>query len=172
MIFQNRCAQTVWPGFGRTCGRDQSKADDALWAPIEAGATHAATVHAVVQAEIALWGRTGCTFDAQGVGHCETGDCGGVICATEVNVLPADATMYAHYIGYRSGYNLPMTVDGACCGPRACSYDLKSCPADAQVLGGASVIGCKADCDVAGACCRLSPNGCYGGGDITVTFCP
>lgn len=171
VVFRNHCAETVWPGFGRVDGLDQSKADPDISSPLEPGVTRSSTVHSVVLVGIALWGRTGCTFDAQGKGHCQTGDCGAAICPTVVNQLPFDATLYDFEYGFRSGYNLPMSVDGTCCGVRECSSDLNSCPVDSRVFGETGVVACKAFCPNGGACCHYS-NGCYGGGDVTVTFCP
>ena len=38
--------------------------------------------------------RTGCTFDAAGLGHCEVGDCGGrLACDGNANVMPSDHTV-------------------------------------------------------------------------------
>jgi Thaumatin family len=170
--FQNRCDQTIWPGFGRVDGLDQSVAAPELWSPIEPGADHAVTVQSIVFAGIALWPRTGCVFDAQGVGHCQTGDCGGAICPTVVNQLPLDATLYGFEYGYESGFNLPMSIDSACCGVRSCSSDLNDCPSGSRVQGAAGVVACKAFCPDGGACCHTYSNGCYGGGDVVVTFCP
>ncbi|KAB1215590.1 Pathogenesis-related protein R major form [Morella rubra] len=64
---RNECPYTVWaaasPGGGRRLDRGQS------WTINVAPGTAMARI----------WGRTNCNFDGSGRGHCQTGDCGGVL---------------------------------------------------------------------------------------------
>jgi hypothetical protein len=41
-----------------------------------------------------FWGRTGCVFNSQGTGHCETGDCGGKFQCTGWGTIPATLAEY------------------------------------------------------------------------------
>lgn len=67
-----------------------------------------------------IWGRTGCTFDAAGKGHCQTGDCGGVFQCSSSGATPAtlaELTLDAwsgldfYDVSMVDGANLPMYIN-------------------------------------------------------------
>ncbi|KAF2297774.1 hypothetical protein GH714_002714 [Hevea brasiliensis] len=68
---RNNCPYTVWaaasPGGGRRLDKGQT------WElNVPAGTSMAR-----------IWGRTNCNFDGSGKGHCQTGDCGGILACHE-----------------------------------------------------------------------------------------
>ncbi|XP_073107604.1 thaumatin-like protein [Elaeis guineensis] len=102
----NNCPYTVWaaavPGGGRQLDRGQS------W-PINVnpGTTGGR-----------VWARTGCSFDGNGNGHCQTGDCGGKLACTAYGGSPpstlAEFTLNQFQnldfidISLVDGFNVPM----------------------------------------------------------------
>ncbi|KAM1127072.1 hypothetical protein ACFX2B_041667 [Malus domestica] len=121
-----------------------------------------------------IWARTGCTFDEQGAGTCQTGDCGGRLeCGGSGATPPASLFEITLGIGNGldfydvsivDGYNLPLIAAprgmfGAC-NATGCASDINTgCPKELQVVGGGSegtVIGCKSACEAFGLdqyCC-------------------
>ena len=122
-----------------------------------------------------FWGRTGCSFDSSGVGHCQTGDCGGRFQCTGYGVIPAtlaefnldawddldfydvsmvdgsNLPMYINLTSSSGGTKDPISDDG--CIAAGCTKPV-ACPSALQVDGGA---GCESACGVFGTdqyCCR------------------
>jgi hypothetical protein len=120
-----------------------------------------------------FWGRTGCSFDAAGSGHCRTGDCGGRFQCTGYGSIPATLAEFDldawdgldfYDVSMVDGSNLPMYInitggqtkdpissDG--CVAAGCTKPVQ-CPAALVVDGGA---GCESACGVFGTdqyCCR------------------
>jgi hypothetical protein len=123
-----------------------------------------------------FWGRTGCKFDSQGNGTCETGDCGGRLqCNGAGGVPPVSLAEFTldgaggrdfYDVSLVDGSNLPMfintvnsaepdpiTADGcinrpASEGPSGCMSDINAiCPADLQVKNAlGEVVACKSAC--------------------------
>ncbi len=67
-----------------------------------------------------FWGRTGCTFSSGGVGHCQTGDCGGLFQCKGWGTIPAtlaevnfDAwdNLDFYDVSMVDGSNLPMFIN-------------------------------------------------------------
>ena len=67
-----------------------------------------------------FWGRTGCVFDSAGVGHCQTGDCGGLFQCKGWGTIPAtlaevnfDAwdSLDFYDVSMVDGSNLPMYIN-------------------------------------------------------------
>jgi len=69
-----------------------------------------------------IWGRTGCVFNSQGIGGCDSGDCGGnlqckdeshimAITKAEFELLGGIAKPDTYSVTLEKGYNLPMLVD-------------------------------------------------------------
>jgi hypothetical protein len=178
VTFRNRCAQTVWPAYGPSGGLDASVVDTQLWLPMSPGSDRTVTVYGGVR-EIGFWGRTGCSFDQDGKGTCETGECGGFICPFVLSNFPASTTIFDLEGGFQGGYNVGLQVEGASCGNHECSANLESCE-QASVMNDACgrTIACADICAVATACCTRP--GCDSGGvahggaadDLVVTFCP
>jgi hypothetical protein len=123
-----------------------------------------------------IWGRTGCSFNAAGVGHCLSGDCGGVFQCRGIGAPPATLAE----LGYDSfdglafydvslvdGSNLPMYINTTDrvgpdpispngCYQGACTKPIV-CPAAMQVKAGGQVVACTTACTAFGGdayCCR------------------
>jgi Thaumatin family len=68
-----------------------------------------------------FWGRTGCSFDSSGNGHCETGDCAGHFqCGVTWGAVPATLAEYNlnsyagldfYDVSLVDGANLPMWIN-------------------------------------------------------------
>jgi Thaumatin family len=125
-----------------------------------------------------LWGRTGCSFDASGTGHCVTGDCAGRFqCGSAGSVPPETLAEFDldawdgmdFYDVNLDGFNLPMYInhtggttpdkvssDG--CIPLGCTHDLlATCPSVLQDKVDGTEVGCLTACDVFNTdqyCCR------------------
>ena len=125
-----------------------------------------------------FWGRTGCVFDSAGVGHCQTGDCGGLFQCKGWGTIPAtlaevnfDAwdSLDFYDVSMVDGSNLPMyinitkssggTVDKISsdgCVPAGCTKPVV-CPSVLDVTVGGTVVGCISACARLGTdqlCCR------------------
>jgi hypothetical protein len=172
VTLHNQCAETIWPAWTRTGGFDLSVLDPSFWAPLSPGESHDVTIYYCGSREIALWGRTRCSFDEQGQGACETGDCGGFVCPIGVNNTPNDATTYNSQFGFHRHYNVPMRVTKSGCEARQCSFDLDECSDASRVVGACGVASCSDVCPSASECCHMYANGCLLAGDIDLTFCP
>ena len=125
-----------------------------------------------------FWGRTGCVFDSAGVGHCQTGDCGGLFQCKGWGTIPAtlaevnfDAwdNLDFYDVSMVDGSNLPMYInitkssggtkdkissDG--CVPAGCTKPVV-CPSILDVKVGSTVVGCISACARLGTdqlCCR------------------
>ena len=126
-----------------------------------------------------IWGRTGCSFDASGHGHCQTGDCGGVFQCVGSGATPATLGEFSlaawggldfYDVSMVDGSNLPMYVNisntstkdrvsptgcssGGCTRPVACPSG------PMQVTSGGQVIACRNACAAFNTdtyCCRGS----------------
>ena len=125
-----------------------------------------------------FWGRTGCVFNSAGVGHCETGDCGGLFQCKGWGTIPAtlaevnfDAWDHLDFydVSMVDGANLPMyiniakssggTVDKISqngCVPAGCTKPV-NCPSVLDVKAGSAVVGRISACARLGGdqyCCR------------------
>jgi hypothetical protein len=125
-----------------------------------------------------FWGRTGCVFSSEGVGHCQTGDCGGLFQCKGWGTIPAtlaevnfDAwdSLDFYDVSMVDGSNLPMyinttkssggTVDPISsdgCVPAGCTKPVV-CPSVLDVKVGSTVVGCISACarlDTDQLCCR------------------
>lgn len=165
--FVNRVRQTIWLASG------EQTAEPALgttgWV-LHPGQTLSVRVPDHWNGR--FWGRTGCSFDAAGRGHCETGDCDGRFQCRGYGVIPATLAefnlnawggMDFYDVSLVDGANLPMYInlvggsakdplsaDG--CSAAGCTH-LVDCPSALRVKGGA----CESPCGVFGTdqyCCR------------------
>jgi Thaumatin family len=123
-----------------------------------------------------FWGRTGCVFNRHGVGHCQTGDCGGLFQCKGWGTIPAtlaevnfDAwdNLDFYDVSMVDGSNLPMYInvsggtatnkvssDG--CVKAGCTKAVQ-CPKALDVKAGGKVVGCISACARLGGnqyCCR------------------
>jgi hypothetical protein len=178
-VITNNCAETVWvagagnpiPVFNGSSGGLE----------LPAGAT-VTTSLPTPWVGGRFWGRRQCTFDANGKGSCETGDCGGLQCqhAGAGNTSLAEFTLSGSATGADNydisvvdGFDFPLSVQLNDPNPAhainaACQVDLRSsCPAGQQMLNSAGqVVGCKSLCSQFGTanyCCAgpyASPQAC------------
>jgi hypothetical protein len=107
-----------------------------------------------------FWGRTGCTFDSAGKGHCVTGDCDGEFQCHGYGSLPATLAEYNlnawsgldfYDVSMVDGSNLPMwinhtggtkdAISANGCATSGCTTAVK-CPAALRVTGGACLSPC------------------------------
>jgi hypothetical protein len=125
-----------------------------------------------------FWGRTGCVFSSAGVGHCQTGDCGGLFQCQGWGTIPAtlaevnfDAWRGLDFydVSMVDGSNLPMwinitrssggTTDKISpngCVAAGCTKPV-NCPSALDVKVGDAVVGCISACARLGGdqyCCR------------------
>ncbi|XP_076937730.1 pathogenesis-related thaumatin-like protein 3.5 [Bidens hawaiensis] len=134
-----------------------------------------------------VWARTGCTFDATGVGKCQTADCGGKMECSGMGATPPASLFEITIGGYNNldyydvsfvdGYNLPLIVvprsTSGGCNATGCASDINmGCPKELQVVGGdggggaGGVIACNSACGAFGMdqyCCSghyANPNTC------------
>ncbi|KAL5573752.1 hypothetical protein UlMin_023349 [Ulmus minor] len=159
---QNQCTYTVWaaasPGGGRRLDRGQA------W-----------TINVLAGTAMArIWGRTNCNFDGSGRGHCQTGDCGGMLECQGWGQPPNTLTEYALNqfnnldfidISLVDGFNIPMTFSPTTnqerCSIRAiqCTSDINGqCPNELKTPGG-----CNNPCTVYKTneyCCTNGPGSC------------
>jgi hypothetical protein len=75
-----------------------------------------------------IWARTGCVFDADGAGVCQTGDCGGRMEAT----LDGSGGQDFNDVSLVDGYNLPVVAiprsrQGGTCNATGCMAEINRC---------------------------------------------
>jgi hypothetical protein len=125
-----------------------------------------------------IWGRTGCTFDSGGHGHCQTGDCGGVFQCKGSGATPATLGEFTlgswggmdfYDVSMVDGSNLPMyinishsttkdPVSPAGCSSGGCTKPV-NCPSAMRVSSGGQAVACETACaafDNDTYCCRGS----------------
>ncbi|KAG8499844.1 hypothetical protein CXB51_006265 [Gossypium anomalum] len=159
----NNCPYTIWPGTLSGSGTPQLSTTGFQ---LDSGqSVRIPSVPAGWSGRI--WGRTGCSFDAAGVGLCQTGDCGGKLACNGNGATPPASLFEITFgvgnqqdfydVSFVDGYNLPLVsaprgVYGAC-NATGCAYDLNmGCPKELQVVGGdgegaGRVVGCKSACE-------------------------
>jgi hypothetical protein len=163
MMFINSCKETVW------VGATGDPVPQGGGFALEAGQTTSITLPGGKWTG-RFWGRTGCRFNAAGVGTCDTGGCGPrVACAGATGEPPATLVEFTlggggpdfYDISLVDGYNLPMAVapmpggftprPGVAndCAAPACASDLDtSCPADLRFTDAAAkVVACLSACE-------------------------
>jgi hypothetical protein len=171
IVVINKCAQTIWVGaYG-------NPAPEGGGFRLDAGQTRTVTVPNGKWTG-RFWGRTGCRFDAAGVGLCDTGACAREKCGGATGEPPAtlvELTLSGgaepdfYDLSLVDGYNLPMAVaplEGTFtrgggsndCGAPTCGRDLNvSCPAELQFKDAAGkVVACLSACErfrTDGYCC-------------------
>jgi hypothetical protein len=137
---------------------------------------HSVTISTPNNLNTRFWGRTGCVFNSHGVGHCQTGDCGGLFQCTGWGTIPAtlaevnfDAwdNLDFYDVSMVDGSNLPMYINvsgGSAtnkvssngCVKAGCTKAVQ-CPKVLDVKAGGKVVGCISACARIGGnqyCCR------------------
>ncbi|KAK3149790.1 hypothetical protein QOZ80_3AG0222870 [Eleusine coracana subsp. coracana] len=138
-MITNKCPFTVWAAAVPSGGGKQMASGETWSIDVPAGTTGGR-----------VWARTGCSFDGNGNGRCETGDCGGVLQCSQYGQPPNTLAEFAlnqfmnldfFDISLIDGFNVPMDFagDGAGCpkGRPRCRADIiDQCPAELKVPGG------------------------------------
>jgi len=170
VTFVNRTGQTIWAA----ASPDASVPLSATGWVLPVGQSVTITVPNHWNGR--FWGRTGCVFNSSGMGHCQTGDCGGRFQCTGWGTIPATLAEYNldawegldfYDVSMVDGSNLPMYINIAAggspdkispdgCVPAGCTRPV-ACPSALQVKAGTSVVGCISACARFGTdqyCCR------------------
>jgi Thaumatin family len=168
----NATAQTIWAAAAPSAATPLAATGWVL------PAGHSVTIAAPNNLNTRFWGRTGCTFNSAGTGHCQTGDCGGLFQCRGWGTIPAtlaevnfDAwdNLDFYDVSMVDGSNLPMYINithssagtkdkisPAGCVAAGCTKPVK-CPSALQVKAGGAVVGCISACARLGGdqyCCR------------------
>nr|CAB3453845.1 unnamed protein product [Digitaria exilis] len=150
----NYCPHPIWPGTLAGAGTSQLSTTGFKLDP---GQTTQLAAPAGWSGRI--WARTGCLFDADGAGVCQTGDCGGRMECRGAGATPP-ATLFEvtldgsggldfYDVSLVDGYNLPVVAiprarQGGACNATGCMADLnRSCPKELQVDCGGGAIACR-----------------------------
>ena len=180
----NYCSQTIWPGTLAGAGTPQLPTTGFRLDPGQSVQVPAPTGWSG-----RVWARTGCVFDADGRGTCQTGDCGGRLeCAGTGGTPPATlfevtlgkgtagaADLDYYDVSLVDGYNLPMvvaptttasstTASTGKCAATGCAAELNAaCPAGLRVEGAADggPVACRSACDAFGDA-QYCCSGAYG----------
>jgi len=139
----NYCSQPIWPGTLAGAGTPQLPTTGFRLDPGQSVEVPAPTGWSG-----RVWARTGCVFDADGKGTCQTGDCSGRLECAGTGATPP-ATLFEVTLGKGSagaadldyydvslvdGYNLPVVAvprpgggGGGGCNATGCMADLNRC---------------------------------------------
>lgn len=181
--FVNNMNQTVWPASQGNSGQLTPNGGGWQMAP---GSTMSITVPGTWSGR--FWGRTGCSFNASGVGSCQTGDCAGLLACNgaggQTPASLAEMTLLGgagndvYDVSFVDGFNVPITVipiggtpnpsDPYHCTDAGCGVNLNTnCPTVLQVHNAqGATIACKSACSEFGTdqyCCAgqyASPTTC------------
>ncbi|CAL5327255.1 unnamed protein product [Camellia sinensis] len=159
----NDCKETIWPAI--TPGENFNGGGFAL----KSGQSIVST--APVGWSGRIWGRTGCNFDKNGNGMCQTGGCGTSLKCTAFGEPPATfaeftlATLDFYDVSLVDGFNIPLavkTINGkGNCTTTGCDADLRhTCPPELAVKANGKTIACRSACEVFETdeyCCRGEP---------------
>lgn len=156
----NNCQETIWPAI--TPGESFNGGGF----PLKRG--QAVVINAPVGWSGRIWGRTGCKFDQNGEGQCQTGACGTSLKCAASGKTPASLAEFTlaspdfYDVSLVDGFNLPMAVTPingtGKCGVAGCDRDLRAdCPSELAIKSNGKVVGCRSACDVFDKdeyCCR------------------
>ncbi|BGP32988.1 hypothetical protein JCM10296v2_004776 [Rhodotorula toruloides] len=149
----NKCSYTIWPAISNYMQPIYTGSGG--W---EANPGTSKTVTVPSPANVRVWPRRGCTFDASGKGSCVTGDCAGKLeCGLGsigwVNVVEINLDSYAGMdfwdISSVPGWTAPIAVEPDGCPSLACTKDANAaCPDDRmkQKDSSGNIIGCLSAC--------------------------
>ncbi|XP_058772153.1 pathogenesis-related thaumatin-like protein 3.5 [Vicia villosa] len=115
-----------------------------------------------------IWARTGCNFDQNGDGQCQTGACGTTLKCGGAGKTPASLAEFTlanpdfYDVSLVDGFNVPISVKPingkGNCSTAGCDSDLRStCPKELSVKSNGKTVGCRSACDVFDTdeyCCR------------------
>lgn len=158
----NYCKETIWPGITRS---DNNSGNGFTLKPGES------TIYtAPSNWSGRIWGRTGCNFDNNGNGKCQTGSCGTNINCTGPGNPPATIADFTlgeldfYDVSLVDGFNLPIIIRAmngtGNCSTAGCDGDLRqNCPSELTSKENGEVIACRSACDAFDTdeyCCRGS----------------
>ena len=157
----NHCKETIWPGI--TSSLNFSGGGGFV---LKSGQSTIFTTADVWGGRV--WGRTGCSFDNNGHGDCQTGACGTALnCTTPGNPPASIADFNLGDIDYYDvslvdGFNLPITITPmngtGNCSVAGCDADLRQkCPDGLALKTDGKVVACKSACQAFNTdqyCCR------------------
>ncbi|KAM2449731.1 hypothetical protein PS1_019803 [Malus domestica] len=155
----NNCKETVWPA---VIPADNFTAGSFVLKPGQS-----ILFTAPVSWSGRIWGRTGCNFDKNGNGSCQTG-CGSTHQCGASAKPPATLAEFTlakqdfYDVSLVDGFNLPLVVTPlngtGNCSVSGCDTDLRpNCPKELAVNANGKNIGCRSACDVFNTdeyCCR------------------
>ncbi|CAL8998037.1 unnamed protein product [Prunus brigantina] len=158
----NECKETIWPGI------THSENFSGSGFTLKQGQSTVYTAPADWNGRI--WARTGCSFDKNGNGKCQTGSCGTIINCTGPGSPPASIAEFTlgqeidyYDVSLVDGFNLPVIVKPTNngkgnCSTAGCDRDLRqSCPSELEAKAEGKVIACRSACNVFNTdeyCCR------------------
>lgn len=159
----NLCKETIWPAI-ITLGNNNGGSGFQL----KAGQT--AFYSAPDGWSGRIWGRTGCSFDNNGNGTCQTGSCGDSLNCSSAGSLPVSIAEFTigqpdfYDVSLVDGFNLPIVVTPingtGNCSAAGCDGDLRqSCPSQLTFKSNGKDVACRSACDVFNTdeyCCRGS----------------
>lgn len=167
----NRLDQTIWPAIAA----DPKHPISATGWVLAPGASLSILIPD--HWDVRMWARTGCAFDASGVGSCTSGGCGRLECGSTWGEFPSTLAefnlnawngMDFYDVSLVEGNNLPMwvnsyggtstdKVDANGCSAAGCTRDANlTCPAKLQRVRGGKVVACLSAClvfNTAQTCC-------------------
>jgi hypothetical protein len=175
VVFVNQMQETIWVAAASSGGH--AALTTSGWV-LPAGTSVSITIPDAWNGR--FWGRTGCSFNSSGNGHCETGDCAGHFqCGTNWGAVPATLAEYNlnsyagldfYDVSLVDGANLPMwinnsggttrdTINANGCSAAGCTKNLlDTCPAVLQIKNSSGTeIACDAACNIFNTdqyCCR------------------
>jgi len=172
VTFVNRLQQTIWVAAAPSATSPLAATGWVL------PAGQSVTITTPDNLNTRFWGRTGCVFNSAGVGHCQSGDCGGLFQCKGWGTIPATLAevnfdawdgLDFYDVSMVDGSNLPMwinitkssggTTDKISpngCVAAGCTKAV-ACPSALDVKSGGAVVGCISACARLGGdqyCCR------------------
>ncbi|KAH0731901.1 hypothetical protein KY289_003089 [Solanum tuberosum] len=156
----NYCVETVWPGI---TPKNNFSGDGY---ELKQGQSAVFTAPAGWSGRI--WGRTGCDFDKNDNGTCQTGRCGTGLKCREPGQPPASIAEFTlgdtdfYDVSLVDGFNLPIVVKPVNgkgnCSSVGCDSDLRpNCPSELALKSDGKTIACRSACNVFNTdeyCCR------------------
>jgi Thaumatin family len=172
VTFVNRLQQTIWVAAAPSATSPLAATGWVL------PAGQSVTITTPNNLNTRFWGRTGCVFNSAGVGHCQTGDCGGLFQCKGWGTIPATLAevnfdawdgLDFYDVSMVDGSNLPMWINitkssGGTkdkisqngCVAAGCTKAV-ACPSALDVKAGGTVVGCISACARLGGdqyCCQ------------------
>ncbi|XP_016512056.1 pathogenesis-related thaumatin-like protein 3.5 [Nicotiana tabacum] len=156
----NYCKETVWPGI---TPKNNFSGDG-----FELKQGQSAVFTAPTGWSGRIWGRTGCDFDKNNNGTCQTGRCGTGLKCNEPGQPPASIAEFTlgetdfYDVSLVDGFNLPIVVKPVNgkgnCSSAGCDSDLRpNCPSELALKLNNKTIACRSACNVFDTdeyCCR------------------